>query len=193
VNVRSRLAAAGLAILAALVVLAPAASAERTISRDGAGDTWSPEGYDGWEPTGSPPNVDLVRTSLNHRAARVVLTARYTDLVRGEDVIDFTVRLRSAAGRAWRLFVYASYDSPVTFRMVERAPDRSACAGFAGTLSFARNTVRLVVPRRCLGNPDWVKYGALAERYNEGAGLSVDDALSASPEPRTWSPRVHGG
>jgi hypothetical protein len=196
-NARSRLSgrlsALAVAVTVALVVLPPAASADNKVSRDGAGDTWSPEGFDGWEATGSPRNVDLVRTSLNHRAARVVLTARYTDLVQRDDEIDLTFSLRTNAGRAWRLFVRASYNDPATFRLGERAPDRTECDGVTGSLSYARDTVRVVVPRRCLGNPQWITYAALAEMYNEGDGLFIDDALSPSPEPRTWSSRVHVG
>lgn len=191
-STQGRLLLVAVVTLAGLVV-APASSADRAVARDGVGDTWSPEGYEGWKPTGSPANVDLVRTAIDHRASRVVLTAKYTDLVRGEDVLDLTLRLRSYAGRTWRFSVRASYYDPVTFRMTERAHGAADCEGFAGSLSFARDTVRLVVPRRCLGQPDRVKYAALAERYNEGAGLSIDHALSTEPEPRIWSPWIRVG
>jgi hypothetical protein len=181
---------------AVLLLLAGPAHAERSLVRDGTGDVWSPEGARSWTHEGSVVNTDLTKTVVDHRAGAVAVTASYVELrrrVSDEISLDFT--LRTSERRVFSIYVQEDWLFRGTYVPVLDVETQELidCPGATGSSSIARRTITFTVPRRCLGNPAWVRYQFQAESYSEGGGLYVDDARGRGPEPKVWSRKLYAG
>lgn len=163
----SRLVRIGAAVLGALGCLAgtsaPVSAGDeggsRVVLHDALGDVWrvnlrTSEAVE----AGRIPHADVRRTAVAHTNHAVVVRMRFSDLRRSGRSWYWTgitvapgefrfVRLTSAPGqRAGRAVL-----------LEEPGGARIACPGLWHAIDYAADTVRVRVPRRCVGSPDWVR------------------------------------
>jgi hypothetical protein len=63
------------------------------------------------------------------------------------------------------------------------------CAGLRHTIDYRTHTVRISVPRTCLGNPTWVRVGADTATWSEAReAYHSDDALRRGENARIKQP-----
>lgn len=185
----SRLAAAlccGVAVTAMLGTAVPVAVAgeekpSRVVLRDDAGDVWKVNiRTSHWTLVGDLPAADVRRAVVRHRAGVVVVRTRFENLRRiGVQIYDVGIRTPDDAfyaevtSRPWkRAGRHALYDEP--------GGERIGCADFSHRIAYAKDTVKMRVPRSCLDGPRWVK-------ANIGNRLAVGDR----PHRRHYADNPH--
>ena len=176
------------AVMLALGVAAPA-QAQRLVVDDPTGDVYTyPSTEAGWVNVGSVVNTDLVRTTVDHRARDVRVRAKYVELTKGPSQgIQLGVDLQT--GDYYSIFATAHRPfrtMRVTINNLDEDTGELDCPGARASLSFKRDTLTLVVPRACLGNPATVMFRGLAGSRT-GEESFQDDALSADPFPVDYS------
>jgi hypothetical protein len=183
------LTALALGAVASLFV-APAAAhtAERT---DPRGDVWRPKGFDGWKHARTVPNVDVREFVVRNAAHRVVIKARYTNLVANSDELELSVDFKSAATMR-TVSAQANSGSPDGFFVVT-SPGRRVECDLSGNVDYDAETIRVVVPHRCIGKGDWLRFDPMNRRYNEQTGIRYDDPLTRRGETYAWSTRLRRG
>jgi hypothetical protein len=215
----------GAATLALTILTPTAARADHAGSTDPTGDvrgfTYEPEPA----PCGTSTEIDgaaettedLTRVGVQHTRRRVVVTAHYADLDPDvEQILDVSLRA-STGGYDLELYreapvsgewhVYADLSTEPVFPDPDEVPDD--CGGITvisdgipcrigRDVRFAKDVVRLSVPRRCLGNPRWVRIGADAYHYvNHGVATDIyydtwdNHGKELSPWLPPFGPRVH--
>jgi hypothetical protein len=190
----ARVAAAALVALALgaisclLVGPAEAHTADRT---DPRGDVWRPKGFDGWKRARTVPNVDVREFVVRNAAHRVVIKARYTNLVANADELDLSVDFKSA-GAMRTVSAQVNSGSPDGFFVVT-TPSRRVKCDLRGQVDYDDETIRVVVPHRCIGKGDWLRFDPMNRRYNEQTGIRYDDPMTRAGETYAWSPRLHRG
>lgn len=189
----SRVLRAACAAVLSLVLLAPTvAHADRWTSPDEIGDvegwTYDPEpkpcGTDIEVDGSDESNTDITGLAVRHTRRTMIITTRFAGLEPGlEQWVALYVR--SDDGGWWLdvdRFQTRSGSWRVTTFMAEepRLPDPDDVEGCGigialmdvgcrtePLVDFDRDLIRLVVPRRCMGNPRWVRVGADAYRFVE--------------------------
>jgi hypothetical protein len=190
----ARVGAAALAALALgaisslLVAPAEAQSADRT---DPRGDVWTPRGFDGWKHARTVPNVDVREFVIRNDGRRVVIKARYTNLVANDDELDLSVDFKSAA-MVRTVSAQINSGSPDGFFAVTTPSRRIEC-DLTGKVDYDDDTIRVVVPHRCIGKGDWLRFDPMNRRYNEQTGIRYDDPMTRRGETYAWSTRLHRG
>jgi hypothetical protein len=190
-----------LATSAALAVATATAHAERVVLQDDSGDVWSPDGPNDFTAEGSVANTDLLRTWVRHQDRSVVVKARYVDLKkRVSDEIEFHAYLRTDRPRLYEVSAQVDWlGRETSYRLVRYSTGKVLdCGGLTGRTRFGVNTLRITVPRACLGNPRWVRFQGKAESYAEEDGLFIDDAQVAGPKSqyataKPWTLRLAHG
>lgn len=168
---------------------AEAQTVERT---DPRGDVWRPQGMHGWTHARSVPNVDVREFVVRNDAHRVVIKARYTDLVANEDELDLSVDFKSAAATVRTVSAQVNSGVPEGFFVVS-TPFRRVDCDLTGKVDYDDETIRVVVPHRCIGKGDWLRFDPMNRRYNEETGIRYDDPMTRRGETYAWSPRLHRG
>jgi hypothetical protein len=215
--------------VAVLAASAGPASAETWHARDGHGDvrsyqldlTQECEAVTGGERVAQDRRHDITRISVDHGSDALVAKIGLRDLPRKgpgmnydydvdvrtpDHTFDVSVVVESASGRV-----------ETSLGMVRRSRDPDAphcgprleylerdCAGLATEVDRRSNSVSVTVPRVCLGDPRWVRVGAVAAGvggggFGDGSDLMVlADAWGPSEFAITrllppLGPRVHVG
>lgn len=168
---RARLAGAlgVLALLAPTAVLATptSAAAERGVLTDPAGDVVRTDmGLgEGEEDDGDrsfapdEKGADVRRLVARHGRTSLTITMRYRDLTRGSKRLSTSFMIQ--APREQFLFAEVtmgrerSGDRATFSSFSDEEPAR--CRGLRHEVSIASDTVRVTIPRRCLGRPAWVR------------------------------------
>jgi hypothetical protein len=215
-------------IFAALVIslVAPAiAHADRWTGADDAGDVegwfYDPEpepcGLDTEVDASGETNEDITRLRVRHTRRTMIVTTKFRDLRRPlEQAMSLYVR---TGRRGWWLDVIRFRDSDGAWRVLTfmtREPelpdpdDIDGCGIFiiltdvgcrtSHKIDFAGDRFRLVVPRRCMRNPRWVRVAADSDRFVEPEdpdepGWTTfsdewDDGVELSPWMPPFGPRV---
>lgn len=208
----------------ALVLLAPsAAQADGWGSSDPTGDVkgfnYSPDP----QPCGTSTvldasgetNEDISRLAAKHTRRAVVITLRFADLLPDAEQ-SLTVNLRASTGGyeldffreaprsgQWEMFADLS-----TEPILPDPDDLPECGSITvisdgipcrvgREIRFGRNLIRLTVPRRCLGNPRWVRVAAEADHFvNQGQSDDIyydpwdNHGKQLSPWLPPFGPRV---
>jgi hypothetical protein len=190
----------GGAVLAAFLAPAGTAYAAAVTIADETSDVWEDSAEDGAYVTSAQvTNVDVESLRVRHLANRIVVTADYVELAKGSDVpLGVTNRLRFDDGPALTIsidtFHKASGESALYNK---RGPVE--CGGYDATIDYAADTVELIVPRRCVGNPRWVEanfvsQGSVESSDAENGYLTYrDNALSSESGAGGWTERVRRG
>lgn len=147
----------------------------RVALADGTGDVWViGPGEDDWDPFGERATIDTVGGTVRHRAHAVTASLAFLDLRRVQSK-DFDVRMRTGAG-TYRAIVSTDAEHPFgRHRLIDRSESRVACPGLTHDIDYAADTVRVRVPRSCLGSPPWVRVALSAYLFR------IWDALSDNP------------
>jgi len=180
--------------LLALGVAAPV-HAQRLVVDDPTGDVYTyPSMEAGWVNVGSVVNTDLVKTTVDHRARDVRVRAKYAELTKGPSQgIELGVDLQT--GDYYSIFATAHRPfrtMRVTINNLDDDDGEITCPGAKASLSFKRDTLTLVVPRACLGNPATVMFRGLAGSRTAEESFQ-DTALSAEPFPVDYSKALRPG
>ena len=152
---------AALVLTTSLAVLAPmpAFGAIGTTHRDAVGDVVSfSEDSDSATPQPGRAEGDIRGISASHRKKVVVVSVRLRELSRRPELSATQLRLNSNKGRRDVTVV----PIPGTSRSVAevQGPRGTVKCKVNSKVSFVNNSVRVAVPRKCLGNPRWVRVGA---------------------------------
>ena len=155
----------------------------RVALTDGTADVWViGPGEDDWNPFGAKPTVDVTRGVLKHGRDAVRATVRLQDLQRrGLQSVVLRIGSPNPFRRADVWFGPDDRDGFVELR--NRDYQLKACPGLGHSVDYAEDRVTVRVPRRCLGDPDWVRLKVAAFLFREWTTLS-DNPHNAGPVPR---------
>ncbi|WP_028661057.1 hypothetical protein [Nocardioides insulae] len=175
----------------------------RTSASDPSGDVIvaGPHLGDG-QPVAAPQDThtDIVHTIVEHRADTVAFEVRFRGL-RPNRYLDLTADIRTdkTGSRAWQ-FSALTYNGEVQVDLY--GPHGSKCPAASTEYDYPANTVRMSVPRGCLGDPAWIQttvtaasmtYEASSPARHAEAVWEDDagqDGLTTPAEKRT-GPRLH--
>jgi hypothetical protein len=157
-----------IALTSALIVSvsAPALADSATI-RDPKGDVYlSNDGpASSYKPVGSKPNTDLLRTRVKHTRTSVRLTIRYQNLARdASKFISYDAELRVPGGEIFHGLVVVDpglASGYVNVTDADYVVDEACTAGRV-QVRPAEGRVLVRIPRSCLGDPRWVRFGGTA-------------------------------
>jgi hypothetical protein len=179
-----------LAIVAIVAVMAApsggaaAAGDQRSselVLQDGTGDVWTaPVGGDSYAPAAG--NVaDVLRVRLVH--GRRAIRARWTlaDLTRpGRQRFDLAIRTDSGT---WHAEAATSRRTPGgRHHLWEQGGDRVSCPAMFHRLGYRTDTVLVVIPTTCLGEPDWVRF-VVSNLHESRTRLAKDNPHNDRPFP----------
>ena len=179
-----------------LVMLIPAtASADEAVVEDAVDDVYGSiaEGFEQVEPVGTRPNTDLRRTVVEHRAHALVVKVRYEEVVPGasssmtyeasilyrtetyRDLADMQVEIAPSLRKA-TVRLYVDFDG--------HEPD---CPRPTAEVKPAKDKLVVRVPRTCLDDPEWIRYGAEARSFDkeDRAYYDRDNGSDFTGGPRT--------
>ena len=158
-----------------LVAGSPAYAASRTFA-DPAGDVVSLGPADDEtlaEPAPDRREGDVLSLRVVHAPKQVRAVMRFDELTRPtgrqQTVHVFSIRTSKGAREDVSLLVDRRHRQGV---VVERP-----CRATTTRIDYAADTVRITVPRRCLGKPAWVRMGAGGGTITRAGTLFADDAL----------------
>jgi hypothetical protein len=169
---------------------------------DQTSDVWEAQ-YDtatdttAYVPVGSVNNVDVQSLRVRHLANRIVLKATYVNLNKKQIVLGATGSLRFNDGPEVGFFLDTYYKwSGETVLFKTGSGDPISCSGFDHTIDYAADTVEVSIPRKCVGDPRWVRAAYLATGNKEddtadgGYRNYRDNALSTGHGYAGYSARV---
>lgn len=189
-----RVAAAAVAV--ALVPLsAPAASAARLTVADARGDMIKVE-EGGGNPRPAPDATigDALRTTVRHTDRRVVVRVAFADLAATGKRLNLWVDLRDETGRTSILGVEATRADRDGHPILMTNRGRDIACAVAHRISYRRDVIRASVPRRCLDNPESVRFRVYTEHVRRSwAYAYLDNALNRNFDDRGWSGPVRHG
>ena len=175
-------------VLPVTAALAPvAAHAERVVTEDAASDVVSIEYGEGDEleqslitPAPDVTTVDVTKTVVDHRAARVRVVVRYRDVVPARFRVTL-LQLRTPTAR-YEVFAVAVRGQRTYIELDRRGGETIECEALQGSLDRASDRWTATIPTSCLGSPRWVQVGVGAGVLTggpedpEGQPVLVDDA-----------------
>lgn len=144
--------------------IAPSAYAERVVHVDATADVVSiawddAAGTETTEPAPARENGDILRTVVQHRLHKVVLTASYTELRRLAPATHFFSLVTNESVRR-HLEIAPTAAHPQGRILFSTGFGRTvACSGLERHIDYLANTLRVVIPRSCLSAPRWVRAG----------------------------------
>ena len=157
---------------------------------DPTGDVWT----DGPGATLAPdtPAADVVRAAIAHRPHRVLVRMRFADLPDGgRQGYEAWIFTQKGAFLVW-LDVGPAHPEGV-LRMVAYSGGRLTCRGARGVVDRAADRVSMVIPRRCLGRPEWVQLMLANYLLRGGSHVSsfTDNPHNARASARRPTPRIY--
>lgn len=196
---RSRvLLACAVAVGLGAVSVGPA-SADHLRSADAAGDMTAITESSGsitYAPAPDHHAGDVTTVVIRHRRHAVIIQAAFGQLRRSHSN-GFYGELRTAS--LTRHFAVSNEPDAKPSLLFVNKQYKPVCAKATFNVDFKANDLRILVPRKCLKRPHWVKMRAMSADYKEGSATFtyyVDDAFSPDPVAKgddhpTWSARVH--
>jgi hypothetical protein len=188
-----KLVRSALVVAAAITVpLVPtAAHADKYVHLDAPGDVVS---FTSTSDTAAPDqtNGDITRSTVRHRARKVVLTMRFRDLNgSGYTVYAYAIRTGKMTRHVSLVTIPGHHRGKV---LMTTAKGKTVRCRTTRSIDYTANTATVGIPRSCLGRPRWVKVGmgmvtSPTEKFTTGFG---DDAgTNGDFNSLAWSPRVH--
>ena len=154
----SRAASASiLATTAASVLVVAPAHADAVLRNDPRGDVFQ-YNIDNVNPRAKDP--DAVRLSVAHRASAVVVDVKYRDLIPGGHH-DFRLTMSVDGEQLRAIGMTGDADTTGELEISDLISDEASglCPEMRGRFDHDLDTLRVRMPRSCLGNPTWVKVG----------------------------------
>ncbi|MDQ6525425.1 hypothetical protein RB608_17515 [Nocardioides sp. LHD-245] len=170
-----------LVVTGAAVAVAAPAQADRWTYDDAAGDVTTQAVTDTSitvTPLPEQANGDIVQVTGTHKARKVSITMRMRAPLTGPFMISAMLRVPG------KRFMVMSPKMPgfSSTELMELSMDEDAsrCRGIKRTVGADRLSVRIAVPRSCLGNPRWFKFGAVLTTVALFTDASYDDDALAT-------------
>jgi hypothetical protein len=171
---------AALPIAAAALVLAPGIAHADTLTKaDKAGDVLKSATTGGGADTVDPTraNGDITRSIITHGPSNVKVKLVHRDLSKVGRIITI-ISIKTDKAKNFRRFEIVAapgkYYGVVTVHT--KAGKKVSCKT-TRKVDYAANSTLLVIPRKCLGNPRWVRVGAGVVSTDDGfTTLYGDDA-----------------
>ena len=165
----------------------PAAAPSTVDLTDAAQDVWVwSEGTMTWELWGTKQDADVLGATVTHgsRAVRVVLQF---DNLRKERSAHYVAGIRTKKLVRFAWVDADSSDWAGSHRLRRENGDTVPSPGFRHSISYAKDTVVMRVPRRLLGSPGWIKVSL----HNELSGSHEwqDNPHNGEAEP-TWTGKI---
>jgi len=155
----------------AVVVVATPAHADRQTTTDAARDVYR-------VPAGGVPTLardnrthDIVRAGAVHDGPVLTLWLQVRRLARGAYIASWHLR---APGQTWSVH-FDREDGPAYTSLFHGPAEVLDCDGLRGRALARRERVVVTVPRRCIGRPDWIRFGAWMRHETPTVHL-IDDA-----------------
>jgi hypothetical protein len=186
-----RIATAAAATVLSLTVVAAAAPANadsRTL-KDGKGDTWNVSGETPKKASGHP-QADIRKVSVRHSARKLSFTVKVQNLKKSGNVVGTQVGIDTASDVSYTASV-AGEPGAWRGRAMLYASDGGTCSP-KGSMDYRKDVMRMTVPTRCLGNPEWVKIQVLGIHLNSNDKAFIDDARSKKLE-NAYTRRIQRG
>jgi hypothetical protein len=197
----SMLKKALLAIAAAMALTLPIAGTDvassevtrrhQVVLRDGPGDVWKCPGSD-CQRARNKPAVDVLRLRALHGKGKLRFRMEFRNLRKkhyAEYWIDIKTKKMERLGvvTTWR----KHWDGRHDLMTGEGDPRRSA--GFTHKVRYFKDTVTMVIPRALLGNPSWIRVGAVNLAYLKDEVTLEDNPMNHRAVGLTppFSPRLY--
>jgi hypothetical protein len=167
----------------------------RIVLRDAARDVWGSDDPDE-EPSkvGAYPVADVRRAVVAHRANALVVRMRFANLRRvGEQYYPVFITMPDG----W--YNVAFVITRPGHRRGTHHLAQARCRDFTHKVDYANDVVILRIPRKCLGNPEWVRvsmdnYVTFGGSWFEGDWDEIYFDNPHSPRPRGGTtPRLYRG
>jgi hypothetical protein len=132
---------------------------------------------------------DVTRFVADHRARRVNIFARYTDLTSSGTRIHIARFVTNEGVR--RHLNWVTYNGNTVMMELDRDSDgkKVACRGIRRTADYTANTVTISVPRACLSAPRTVRVGfgsvAMGSTSGDSQNYAYDDAVLSGSAANT--------
>ena len=116
--------------------------------------------------------LDVVRASGKHAKGKITLTVTPRKLSGGEFFATWHLKRSNGAMR----YVYFSQraNGSRSVELTTTSFDKVKCK-VRSSVNAKKRIIKAVVPRTCLGKPDWIRYSAGLGQYN-GSYIDGDDA-----------------
>lgn len=208
----TRLGVATGTVLLGLGLAAPAHAGSYTYY-DKGGDVWkstctyteSTDDYDCVDE--AAPTVtdgDVIASSVQHRARKVVLRTRYRELTKGEDFQVQIGDIRTNENIRRYVNVFHDAEDGSSWAGIFSPRNGEVSCSLGKTIDFTANVIEVRIPRACLSQPRWVQVGLGHVRFNWSSetvdGVTTetdvtyfDDAQSGYRTTLKLSPRVYRG
>ena len=186
--------AAGVTAAVAALVLAAAPALAEGVTRDDQGSdvyTWDTDSQDRTPtPSTKTTNVAVQEVRVAHTRDAFVVRTQMRSLVRNGDYFYLNAIAQRTDGTTYSAFlsVRSSDRNGATVLQSPAGGSTVACRGMTHDVDYARDRLRLSVPRSCLGNPTTFRaYGAVVN-YPAGSvrgRIHVDQLLSSTSSGAT--------
>jgi hypothetical protein len=122
----------------------------------------------------------------------VVITERFARLDRSGqgDLYGFRLRTDERVWRDVQVQAYRRSGWGGTLSMFRRNGRSVSCDRLVARIDYGRDLLRLRVPRRCLGDPQWVQLSAVDAHITLHGTWVVDNPHNNEASFSGWSPRV---
>lgn len=181
------IALAGAIALITPLLLAPAYAADvatsdapvltrttKAAAKDSAADVWSHTDETGYQFYGALPRVDVRRATAEHTSRKAVFTMSFADLVKGGHQ-TFVVQIRTKKMvRFVGVYAYPGNDKGMVF-LRKRDDSDLVPKGIEHRIDYAKDKVRVVVPRKRLGTPAWFRVAMFNMAWADGSSVSYQD------------------
>ena len=166
-------------MLCAAAVAAPAPALAQTITdSDATGDMVRYVDGGQWRPAPDRTRNDVSSTTLTHSATRIRIRVRYVDL-RRTTYHALLVWMATDEGARRQVSLEAEPDRPAgRVTMVNRNGRKVRCS-IHHVIDYAAETATIGFSRRCVGNPQWVRFSVGVMSADDQ--LYLDDALRDRP------------
>lgn len=133
--------------------------------------------------------ADITRLTVSHQAQTLTMRIRVRNMTETEarTIIAF---LRTPRGL--RAIIVETSTSSFVLKSSIAAKRLGNCPRLRKDFNYGANVINIVVPRRCLGNPQWVRVGLqMSTVENNYRRIAFDDALTGRLRMRDLSGVPH--
>lgn len=180
-------------VVAGLVLLPTAAQAAVELHRDATGEVVSAIGREDprYDPAPAQARGDIASIRVAHLDRSVRVLMHYRALNASGQSASHGFAIRTATGLRF-IDIRARPGRWAGVRRFQNANGALVpCRGISHTIDYARNSVLLVVPRSCLGNPRWVRVAGYSAILENGHAY-LDDSRTTGYSNRLYlGPRVY--
>lgn len=172
-----RLSGALVGVLILVLTGVAQAHADSLLLKDYKRDTYAIVNKEGTLVSKPRPNGDITSVRITHRTKSVDVALHNRRLRPGVNVVVIDLVTSAHRRRHFELTAAKELGTELMVDTKKRGPEAVGCSGARARFNTKSGTVRVHIPTRCLGNPDWVRVGAMvATASSTGKRLSLDVA-----------------